>query len=396
MLQNDAPMIRPRAPKKAGHRALRVLAVLALGLLLASALLFYGTQRVSWLGPLVADKLRVVFGDAAVSRLEELAYHVEDHVNRVARRGEKPQARWAAPKKTEANVSARFPPADVGPFDREHAAPGDGVWVPVAVPNHAEDPPVFYKTLLHPDPRRSWSELYVVAIDLERAQIVAVAGTEEPKSELADAAGYARTGLVPKSQDSALLAAFNGGFKAEHGHYGMRVDGVTLLGPRPDACTVAAYEDGALRIGTWSALAADHTAWWRQGPQCLVEGGQLHPGLTDEANITWGAALGGATVVRRSAIGLDPSRRTLYVGLGNATTARVLALGMQHAGATDVAELDINWSYPRFVLFRRTPKGTRQGYGLFEGFVFDKDEYTNRPATRDFFYIVRNTMRGAR
>ena len=149
----------------------------------------------------------------------------------------------------------------------------------------------------------------------------------------------------------------------------------------------------ALRIATRKTIAedVDQMIWWRQTPQCLVEGGKLHPGLANEASISWGAALGGDTVVRRSALGLDANRTTLYMSVSNATTARVLALAMQHAGAVDVSQLDINWSYPHFVMFRTTPTGKREAFGLFEGFVFGKDDYLSRPATRDFFYVVRKS-----
>jgi hypothetical protein len=281
-----------------------------------------------------------------------------------------------------------FHPADVGPLLAGVAAPADGVWVPVELPEHPSDSPILYKTLIHPDARRPWSEVYVVAMDLRRVQLHLAAGTEEPKGETPQARAYVRTGLIPDAYRDEFVAAFNGGFKAEHGHYGMSVDGVTLLAPRPDACTVVEYADGALRIGTWKTLPAVDMTWWRQAPPCLVEGGKLNPGLAVESNISWGAALGGETVVRRSALGLDAARSVLYMSVSNATTARAIAIAMQHVGAADVAQLDINWSYPRFVLFRRTASA-REAFGLFEGFVFHKDEYLSRPAPRDFFFVVR-------
>jgi hypothetical protein len=387
--------------KKARRRRpiARALVALAIAVPLTVGVLFYGVNHVPWLGPLLANGLRAVLGDGAVSHLEDVAYRVEDRWNQLTRAGEKPRAHWETPKSapsapshaTEPAPRLLFRPRDVGPLYPNAAAPGDGVWVPVDVPEHEENPPLFYKTLVHPDPRRPWSELFIVAMDLRRVQLFAAAGTLEPKTTLAEAHSVARTGLIPEEQRDALVAAFNGGFKAEHGHYGMSVGGVTLLAARGDSCTIAAYHDGALRIGTWRRLAGgvNDMTFWRQTPQCLVEGGRLHPGLADEANISWGAALSGDTVVRRSALGLSADGSVLYMGVSNATTARVIALGMQHAGAADVAQLDINWSYPRFVLFEQTARGTKEGFGLFEGFMFDKSEYLTRPSTRDFFYVLR-------
>jgi hypothetical protein len=54
-----------------------------------------------------------------------------------------------------------------------------------------------------------------------------------------------------------------------------------------------------------------------------------------------------------------------------------------------VAQLDVNWSYPKFLVFRRAASGSVEGVGLFPGFVFESDEYVRRPAQKDFFYIVR-------
>src|SRR5262249_49347371 len=88
-------------------------------------------------------------------------------------------------------------------------------------------------------------------------------------------------------------------------------------------------------------------------------------------------------------VGLNADRSILYMGVSNATTARAIALGMQHAGATDVAQLDINWSYPHFIMFRAPKNGSRAGYSLFDGFAYEENEYMTRASARDFFYVVR-------
>ena len=55
--------------------------------------------------------------------------------------------------------------------------------------------------------------------------------------------------MIPVADQSHLIAAFNGGFKAINGHYGMMVDGVTLLPPLPGFATLAIYRDGHVNIG---------------------------------------------------------------------------------------------------------------------------------------------------
>jgi hypothetical protein len=192
------------------------------------------------------------------------------------------------------------------------------------------------------------------------------------------------------------VAAFNGGFKTEHGRYGMRAGGVTLVPPRPDVCSVVRYEDGSLRIATWSKIAdtAGKMTWWRQTPPCMVEQGRLHPALRGEGTTGWGAALGGETAIRRSAVGLDESVSTLLVAVSDYTTAGAMANAMLHAGAHSAAQLDVNWSYPRFVVYRSDPSGKLLAEGLFPGFVFEPDEYIGKRSPRDFFYLLeRSTTR---
>jgi hypothetical protein len=380
--------------------------VASLVVMTAAVLLWIAIHRLPWLGPRLADAARSIAGTEAVAQAEIWAYGLDDRYNRFFRRGEAPVAHWsvpdspAAPQRGEtaegegsSDAALRvFLPADVGPFAPEVAAKGDGVWIPIADYADYGDPVVIYKTLLHPDVQRSWAEVFVVAIDLRRTRLHAVAGTLEPEASTAEGERYARTGLIADEDRDSLVLAFNGGFKTEHGQYGMKVDGVTLLSPRDKGCAIAGYGDGHLAIRSWTAMAADarETVWWRQTPACMVEGGTLHPGLASDRATSWGTALEGGTVVRRSAIGLDPTGNILFVAVSNRTNARAMARAMQHAGAANVAQLDINWSYPHIVTFRATKQGDPEAHLLFDGFAYDQGTYLARPARRDFFYLTRD------
>jgi hypothetical protein len=66
-----------------------------------------------------------------------------------------------------------------------------------------------------------------------------------------------------------------------------------------------------------------------------------------------------------------------------------MAVAMAHLGCTSAAQLDINYSYPRFVLFPKSASGEREAVSLFEGFKVEKDDYLREPSVRDFFYVVR-------
>jgi hypothetical protein len=204
----------------------------------------------------------------------------------------------------------------------------------------------------------------------------------------------ARSGLVPAANLVRLVAAFNGGFRATHGQYGMMLDGKEYLPPRDIACTLAHYRDGSLRIGTWSELKADVSSmtFYRQTPPCLVEDGDTHKALRwQEYAKGWGATVSGDTVIRRSAIGLNQEGKVLFYGIGDGLTAQAIARGMKAAGAFTAAELDVNYSYPRFLLYEQpsAAEPPRATSALIPDIKFEPDEYVSRPCERDFFYLLR-------
>jgi hypothetical protein len=394
---------RKRKDSRLRRMVKRTLVVLAIATPLSMLLLWYAIHRIPWLGPRLADAARIVLGPRAVSWLEDRAYRIEDRYNRWSKKGEAPHAHWEVPDAPDvkepdapdggapADPQAGFRPKKIGPLFASVAAKGDGVWVPVPDPERPGEPPRIYKTLIHPDQSRSWAELFVVAMDAHRVRVAAVAGTKEPAATTTAGAAYRRTGLVPERDRNDLLMAFNGGFKTEHGQLGMRVDGVTLVPARKTACTVAAYKDGALKIASWKEIEPDSASavFWRQGPACMLENGTLHPGLASDTNASWGSAVGGDTVIRRSALGLSPDGATIFMGISNYTTARALALGMQHVGAADVVQLDVNWSYPHVVVFRPNKNGKPRAELLFDGFVYQPLAYTVNGSERDYFYVTR-------
>lgn len=378
---------------------------------LSGAGLWIAVHRIPWMGPLVANGLRSVIGAENVTALEETAYALEDRVQRFWRKDEPPKTYWEVPEQPVPATTASPPPAatpgsaaggagpaafrptDVGPAHAAWSAPGDGRWVPIADRVHPSDAPRLYKTLLHPDPNRSWAELFIVAVDLARVDVHLMAGSREPAATTEEGKPYERPAKIPEADHERLLAAFNGGFMTEHGQWGMRVDGVTLVRPRDQGCTLARRRDGRMQIAPWTRLSTEESdmQWWRQTPSCMVDEGELHPLLRAPQVRNWGATLDGNTVIRRSAVGLDRDGKVLYVGISNHTTAPAIALGMQHAGASTVAQLDVNWSYPKFLLYEPGEGGALAPVALASGFEFSEDEYIRKRSLRDFFYLTRKT-----
>lgn len=377
----------------------------------ALLLLRLAVHRLPWLGPWLADQLRAVVGNDAVTWLEETSARLEDRARRAVSVRVGPRtldraepnsapsgaAIGAGPARAESAAATRFVPRDVGPLSTRMAAAGDGQWRPVSDPARPGAETLLFETLLHPDLKRSWAEVFVVAMPVSAVRLYAVAGTVEPQSTTPAGSSYVRTGLIPPERRAALLAAFNGGFMTKHGQHGMSVDGVVLVPAKPQLCTLLALSDGSLQIASFRALGPaaagaereGRLVFWRQGAPCMYESGRLNPLLADEQVRNWGATIDGDVVIRRSAVGLDRTRSVLFVAISNDTTARALADAVHHAGADDVMQLDVNWSYPRFLLFPRAADGSRRALGLFAGFVFQPDQYVRRPSTRDFFYLVR-------
>jgi hypothetical protein len=393
-----APPAKPKKKRKWLKRigiAFAMIPVLMLALWIA-------IHHIDGFGPWLANLGRAIVGDDAIAKLEDWAYGVQDKVNLATRSGEKPKPAWSVtprpekPKTPEAVDQQKYPdfdPKDVGPVDASFAAPGDGQWVPMPDERFPDEPAPMMKTLLHPDRKRGWAQVAVVAIDLRQVELHIVAGTIEPITTLPEAKAKKRSGVIPESDLAMALAAFNGGFMATHGHYGMKSDGVTWIAPKAKSCTIAFIPDQGIAIRSWEELSdrEGDMPWFRQTPMCMVENGKLHPGLALDDNTYWGATLDKETIIRRSAMGISEDGQTLFVGIGEATSAGAIAKGLEFAGAYHVAQLDVNFSYPKFVTISPHPGGPNdlELKPLVDTFKFSPDDYIKRPAPRDFFYLTR-------
>jgi hypothetical protein len=407
-----APKARSRRRVKVWTRRLlnAVLAVTA-----ALLVLWIAIHRIPWLGPTLAEAARSVLGPGPVAWMEDVAYGVQDRVDRWRYRDAPPRAYWSAPSapsgaaRTVAETGEPTDPTPTAeptgffptPFEPPYpdvAAAADGLWVPVSDLQHPDSPVVIYKTMVHPDPRRSFAVLAVMALDLRAFELHLVAGTHEPTSYRV--ARKDRNGLIRADHAERLVAAFNGGFRASHGQYGMMLGGVEYLPPRSVACTLVRYREGELRIGTWSKLEPTRSAmlYYRQTPPCLVEDGVTNLRLQrDEYAKGWGATVSGDTVIRRSAVGLDRGGSVLLYGLGDGLTAQAIARGMKAAGAHGAALLDVNYSYPRFLLYRQPAPGAvpLAISAIIPTLEYQRDEYVARPSRRDFFYVTRTPSQAA-
>jgi Tol biopolymer transport system component len=247
---------------------------------------------------------------------------------------------------------------------------------------------VRWLTTLQPDAQRPYAFAEVVDIDPRVLQIKVVPGTVEPRPTT----GLVGSGVIAESDWPALVAAFNGGFAAMHGHFGLMVDRKVYLPARDGVATLAMYEDGSLRMGTWGKdlrQTPDMVAY-RQNCPPLIENGII---TAETGKLTlWGLSVSNEVYLYRSGLGLTADGRLVYVA-GKPLSAYTLARALQQAGAQYAMQLDVDEFHVAFMTYQVQPAA---GGGL-PAVTADKlradmrgfDNSFLKPFVLDFFYLVR-------
>lgn len=248
---------------------------------------------------------------------------------------------------------------------------------------------------VYPDPQRPFAKAEVITIDPSLFDLHLVAGTWEPRSTT----GLVGTGMIPDDEETRrnLVAAFNGGWAAMHGAYGMMINRQIWLPPKNGIATLAWYADGRLRLGVWGKdiLPSPDIVTFRQNCLPLIENGMINPELGKLS--LWGLSVSDEAVIYRSGLGQTRDGKLLYVA-GNHLSARTLAQVLHQAGAYNAMQLDIDDFHVVFITYRQVigkdgkvqVVGTklRQDMQGFEGMYL-------KPFALDFFYLTRKIARTA-
>jgi hypothetical protein len=265
--------------------------------------------------------------------------------------------------------------------------PGEGQWSPYLSSADGKQI-VAYRTYLQPDVMRPYSIAAIVAFDLQATHLHFLLGTVDPVPEIAVAG---RVGTIPAADEKpgTLLATFNGGFKARHGHYGAMAGGFVALPPIDGLATVAMYSNGTVQIGQWGQDIKDspELVAWRQNGDMLIYNGQINPETTD-MNVNWGRTIKGDSVTWRSAIGLSTDGRTLYYVAGPHLDVPALAKAMATAGIAQAMQLDVNDYWVDFAAIRS------DGMYLVAEPLLSSMKAADRflkTSDRDFFYVTAAT-----
>ncbi len=327
------------------------------------------------------DRVRAVpaFGDDRMQWVKAVAFTALDHWNATFSHGTTAKdvedelglasPPTAAPAFVDPEVGFPPPPMRVSVTP---ALPGEGRWIaldkdPFITPTSTGTPAAFVTSFVRPNVRRQDVRVYVTLWDPRQIALHMEAGTVEPIS----ANGEHGSGVVPRTPEvmKHFVAAFNGGFQAQHGEYGMQSNGIEYLPPKPYAATVMELRDGSNGFGAWpgphagaeSTPAPDDVVAFRQNLTALVQDGRFNPW----GRQWWGGTPPGWPDQIHSARGAICLTAEGFVGYFYSTSisAEDLAQGMLDARCTFGIHLDMNPGHAGFEFYDVAPEGQLRPLG---------------------------------
>jgi hypothetical protein len=237
---------------------------------------WFGEERMQWVKAIVFIGLDLVRARFATDATAETVHDELGNLNS----GSGP----STPTFTDPEIG--WPPPSIKPLV-DKPLPGEGEWIALDkdpfVSQMPGAPAAFLTTFIRPNPKRLDLRVYVTLWDARQIALHMESGTVEPVS----ATGERGPGLIPRDPEVMrhVVAAFNGGFQAQHGEYGMQANHVLYLPPKPYAATVMEMEDGSTAFGTWPPPTAGSAAGsippgvmsLRQNLTALVEFDKFNP-----------------------------------------------------------------------------------------------------------------------
>ena len=255
--------------------------------------------------------------------------------------------------------------------------PGEGMWR-ATFAGHRRRPPVLV-TAFRSDPAYPQLVAGVAWIDHTQTTTFLYPGISEPSVSLPSRGAEE----VPVRLRSRLVATFNSGFKLSDSGGGFAIGGHTYAPLTSGLATFVRYRSGRVDIKAWTGGpdVGHDIALARQNLPLIVNHGHPNPNLSDGPE--WGATLGNAIRVWRSAVGVD-RRGNLIYGAANDQTVGSLAAIMIRAGAVRAMELDINTYWTSFISYRHP--GAKDPANLLSAMDRSPQRYLT-PDDRDFFAV---------
>jgi hypothetical protein len=291
-----------------------------------------------------------------------------------------PNAAARLAKSIARTVAPPYLPPNIRPVIRP-ALPGEGVWH-ATFAGGGPQPPVLI-TSFRPNPSYPQEVVGVGWVNHLRTSTFLYPGIQEPAVTLPDRGPEE----VPTATRGKLVATFNSGFKLADSGGGFAIGGHTYAPMKRGIATILRYRDGAIDVRAWAGGSdvPSSVLYAQQNLPLIVAGGRPNPNLSDGPE--WGATLGNAIQVWRSAVGIDRHGNLLYA-VGNDQTVGSLAAVMIRAGAVRAMEMDINSYWPSFITYRHP--GAAAPANLLPGMGRSPYRYLT-PDDRDFFAVyLRN------
>jgi Phosphodiester glycosidase len=257
------------------------------------------------------------------------------------------------------------------------ALPGEGVWRAIWA-GGGPRPPVLI-TSFRPNPSYPQLVAGVAWIDHSLTSVWLYPGLQEPSVPLPSRGPTE----VPQHLRPRLVATFNSGFKLSDSGGGFAMGGHTYAPLADGLATFIRYRSGKVDIVSWRSgpRAPSDLVYARQNLPLIVDHGRPNPNLSSGPE--WGATLGNAIQVWRSAVGIDRHGNLIYAAADYQTVGSLAAI-MRRAGAVRAMELDINSYWTSFITYRHP--GARDPANLLPDMVRSPLRYLS-PDDRDFFAV---------
>ena len=255
------------------------------------------------------------------------------------------------------------------------ALPNEGQWQTVAV---VKGQPAVRVAALRPDAQHTSYVAGVLWIDPGLVRGRLQPGFTDPGGQW-----QAQDEIVPSDWHS-VLAAFNAGFRLNASQGGYYSEGRTVVPLRDGAASLVIDDNGVATVGSWNqeVRMSPHVASVRQNLVMLVDNGQVNPTCGSGSSV-WGATIGNAAFIDRSAFGVTADGAEVYVG-GPALSVCTLGRILQAAGAVRGMQLDINPDWVSGVYFHDQPGAPPQGFRLYPTQKVPPTRYLS-PSSRDWF-----------
>jgi hypothetical protein len=183
----------------------------------------------------------------------------------------------------------------------------------------------------------------------------------------------------------SVVAAFNAGFRLNASRGGYYSEGRTVVPLQDGAASLLLDKNGVATVGSWNqeVRMTPNVVSVRQNLVMLVDNGQVNPSCSS-GSAAWGATIGNAAFIDRSAFGVTADGAEVYVG-GPALSVCTVGRILQAAGVVRGMQLDINPDWVSGVYFHDQPNGVPpQGFRLYPTQKVSPSHYL-APSSRDWF-----------